>query len=1123
METVRRLPGGPGRRREPGAAAPLDLTLLGGFQARLPSGRTLALRPKKAQALLAYLAVRPGQAHPRAKLAALLWGEAGEEQARSSLRQTLFTLRKALPAGGPPPLLFEGETVAVNPAAVRVDVADFEACVGKGTPEALEEAAALYRGDLLDALDVDEAPFEEWLLAERERLRELALEALSRLLAHQTAAAPEQAIQTALRLLALDPLQEPAHRALMRLYAGQGRRGAALRQYQLCVSVLQRELGVEPEAETRQLYQEILQRRRLSPPAAAEAPPAARRARLPRRHGAPFRPAGAGLELPLIGREAEWAGLSGALERAWQGHGQTVAIIGEAGIGKSRLLAELAAEAGRRGGRVLLGRCYELEQILPFRPWVDALGSGLAGLPPAELEDLSPVWRAELARLLPEWAEAGLPAPLASDDPLRLFEAVAQLVASLAARQPLAVVLEDLHWADEMSLRLLGFLSRRASAWPVLIALTAREEELADAPLLRRLLEALDRERCLRLLRLSPLAQPDAERLVRALLDEAALARLGEQIRAASEGNPFMVVETVRALQEGSWPPTPSGLPLPDRVREVIAGRLDRLGERARQLVAVAAVIGREFDFTLLQHAAGLAAPEAAQGVEELVRRRLLHGVGERFDFAHDRIREVAYARLLAPYRRLLHRQVAEALETLHADNLEPHCAELGVHCREGEAWAKALSYLRRAGARAAARGAHREAVACFEQALDVLARLPEQRELLEEAVDLRFDLRCSLNPLGEFGRILECLREAETLARRLADERRLARVSSYLSQYFWIAGDPDRSIEYGRQALDTAAAAGDLATEVVTTYYLGRTYHAVGDYRRAVEYERKSAASVEGRLRAERFGLAALPSVAARVWLVWSLAELGELAEAIAGAEEGLRIAEEAEAPFSLAGACLAAGIAYLRKGDLPRAVSVLERGRALCRAHDFPFWLDWVESCLGYACALSGRPADALPLLGRDASASAERAAAPGERAGDKKVYRPLWLAHLGEACLLAGRPDEALALAQRALELARASRERGHEGWALRLLGEIASRREPPETGEAEAAYRGALALARELAMRPLEAHCRLGLGRLLRRSGRPEEGRAELSAAAGLFRAMAAEGWLAAAEAELAQAG
>jgi len=240
----------------------IDLRLLGGFQARLRPGPYLTVPTRKAQALLAYLALPCGVAHPRDKLAALLWGDMREGQARTNLRQTLFMLRKVLAIRVPDGLRIDAASVALEPAAVTVDVTAFERLVTQGTSDSLAQAADIYQGDLLQGLAVWEAPFEDWLMAERERLRELALEALARLLAHQSKSqATERAIQTAIRLLVLDPLQEPAHRTLMRLYARQGRRSAALKQYQVCISLLRRELGAEPEPETRRLYEDLLQQR----------------------------------------------------------------------------------------------------------------------------------------------------------------------------------------------------------------------------------------------------------------------------------------------------------------------------------------------------------------------------------------------------------------------------------------------------------------------------------------------------------------------------------------------------------------------------------------------------------------------------------------------------------------------------------------------------------------------------------------------------------------------------------------------------------------------------------------------------------------------------------------------
>src|SRR5437016_3251731 len=341
------------------------------------------------------------------------------------------------------------------------------------TPEALERAVALYRGELLEGVGVDEAPFAEWLASEQERLRGLAVQAFTDILAHQSKAGQtQQAIQTAVTLLAMDTSQEIVHRALMRLYARQGRRGAALKQYQVCVAVLQRELGTEPEPETKQLYQEILQRRASEPlKFAAPEPTHRRESRRPSPESSSelITP-----DAPLIGREVELARLREALEKASRGDGQVVAITGEAGIGKSSLLMALAAEAHARGIRILLGRSYQTEQVLAFGPWVDALRSGHVVAEVEVFGGLAPLWRAELARLLPQLHVEGEPAGH-SPDHLLLFEAATELIRGLAAKEPVLVMLEDAHWADAMSLRLMAFLARRIRSSPILVVMTIRD------------------------------------------------------------------------------------------------------------------------------------------------------------------------------------------------------------------------------------------------------------------------------------------------------------------------------------------------------------------------------------------------------------------------------------------------------------------------------------------------------------------------------------------------------------------------------------------------------------------------------------------------------------------------
>ena len=1085
----------------------LQLTLLGGFQARLHGGPPVVLVRKKAQALLAYLVVEPGEAQLRDKLAALLWGDSSDQRARHSLRQTLLALKQALPGDGIDVLRLDAENVAVDRGNVELDVAVFEQLAAEGTPQALARAAALYQGDFLEGLGVQEPRFEEWLVGERERLREVALETMAKLLAHQTNSGTlREAIQTAGRLLRLDPLQEAVHRALMRLYARQGRRGAALRQYQICVAVLQRELAVEPEPPTKRLYEEILQ----TPLVASALPPAPEAAEERLGHG-PGEGRGDAfvLDAPLLGREVQMAALRRVRAEAWRGRAGIGVVLGEAGIGKSRLIDALVTDTVEHGGRVLLGRAHDSERILPFGPWVDAFRT--AGVIPelARQPGLAATWRVQLARLFPELAESGQERPAAEDeDQVRLFEAMAQAVGHLAERQPLLLVLEDVHWADDVSLRLLAFLSRRGAGWPVLLVATIRTEEVVDAPAVTRLLRELRSDRRFVSLTLAPLSAPDTVALVRSLAragtDEPAVQRLGTQIWRASEGNPFMVVETMRSLYGIDAVQESDELLTPPRVRDTIAARLERLSPRGRDLTALASVIGREFDFALLERAAGEDGQATAAAVEELVARHVLHVVDERLDFTHDRIREVAYDRLLPPRRRLLHAAVANALELLYAKDLVPHHVALSLHCQRGALWDKAVTYLRQSGATASLRGAHREAAACFNQALAALQHLPESRTVQEQGIDVRFALRNSLAALGEYDALLAHLRAADATARILGDQLRLGWVSAYLTNGLFALGENESALASGERAHAIAATLDDVRLQIAANLFLGQACHAVGHYRRGADLLRQSVASLEAELL--RRGRPA-QQIYTRACLACCLAELGEFQEGLARSAEAIWMAEESDRSYALVHACYGSGIVRVRLGDLDGAIAALERGVNICREQALPLVGSANASLLGYTYALRGRVTEALALL--------ESAV---EQLSRSVRFDALSMVYLGESYLLAGRRADATAVVDRVLELAVQRGELGTKAWGLRLRGEIAAGGEPADFEGALASYREAITLATHLGMAPLRAQCHLGLGRSYRHAGRREEACGQLAMAADLFRALDMSNWLPRAEGE-----
>jgi len=394
---------------------------------------------------------------------------------------------------------------------------------------------------------------------------------------------------------------------------------------------------------------------------------------------------------------------------------------------------------------------------------------------------------------------------------------------------------------------------------------------------------------------------------------------------------------------------------------------------------------------------------------------------------------------------------------------------------------------------------------------LQALPHLPESRETLEQAIDLRLDLRHAFFALTAHRSMLAPLREAEVLAETLGDQRRLGHISAYLSQYYWAMGDQERALVAGQRALACAEMLGDVPLQGITTIYLSQACATLGELQQGIAYIRRSVASFEGEQRWERCGLPYLPSVFSRQILSNCLAWVGAFAESIAVGEEGVQIAEATDHPLSCILAYIGIGCPSFYQGDLHRAILILERVLALCQAANIPPW-PILTSSLGAAYTLSGRVADALPLL--------EQAVAHANTVG-LLANQPLFIANLSQGYLRAGRWEEAFRSAQRALALARADKARRWEAHVLHVLGDIAMHRDPPDLEQAEAHYCQALALADKLGMRPLQAHCHLGLGTLYAQRGRVEQARAELSAAIALFQSMEMTFWLPQAEVVLAQ--
>jgi tetratricopeptide (TPR) repeat protein len=808
-----------------------------------------------------------------------------------------------------------------------------------------------------------------------------------------------------------------------------------------------------------------------------------------------------------------------------------VAVVGDPGVGKSRLLWEFSHSHRTDGWLIVESSSVSYGKATAFLPLIDLLRTyfqigasddarkireKVAGKLFALDRVLEPALPALLELLEvpvddPEWQRL--------DPPQRrrqTLDGVKRLVLRESQVQPLLLVFEDLHWIDGETQAFLDSVVESLPTARLLLLVNYRPEYQ----------HSWGSKTYYRQLRIDPLPPESAEELLEALLGNApGLDALKRLLIQRTEGNPFFLEESVRTLVEtnvlagerGAYRVAKASqtLQIPATAQAILAARIDRLAPEDKRLLQAASVIGKDVPFALLQGLIegpeealrrGLAALQAA---EFLYEARLFPDL--EYTFKHALTHDVAYGSLLQERRRALHARIVDAIETLYSDRLVEHVEQLAEHAFRGEVWDKAVQYLRQASAKALARSTHREAAAYLEQALAALTHLPETRQTLEQAIDIRAELRAALFHLGQPEMGFRYVREAEDLAGRLDDRRRLARVSIQTCHHHLVnSGHTEEARQYGERAAAIAEALNDLPLQIGADIYLGVTCVCLGEFARGEECLGRTVRRLDGDLARERLGLHGFPAALARSYLAWVLAERGDFRTAIARGQEGVDFADAVQHKYSLGFACWGLGVALVAQGDLAQGTRVLERGVGLCRDWNFPTMHPFIAGALGLAHARSGRVEEAVALL--------REAVAVTEDTSRGFVYLQTVI-RLGEALLLADRPEEARSTAERALAMAREARYRVFEPWALYLLAGTCAHREPSDLATAGADYRGALSLAEELGMRPLVAHCHLGLGTLSRRASDRAKAKEHLAIASATYRELAMPVWREKAEAEI----
>jgi len=966
--------------------------LLGGFRLLL-NGRPITRVPGARQReLVAFLVLHAREAVSRQRVAGVLWPDSTDAQALTNLRRELHHLRESwrelddLIDTAP-------RTLAWCADAAAVDVSRFEAASAAGLAgdrAALEEASRLYAGDLLPDCAA------EWIDADRQRLQQRARTVLTRLVdLLERDRAFGDAIERAQQLLRLEPLDEPTWCALMRCHARRGERATALHLYQQCAALLKKDLGVQPGAATRATYREILDLDAEASTASGPTPSPA--------------------TFALVGRDEEWRTLMRAWRAAEAGRARCVLIRGEAGIGKTRLAEELVDWCRAKNINTATTRCYPGEGRLAYAPiagWLES--DAMTGT----LATLDPVWLTDVARLRPELLtkRADVPAPdrqLERWQRLRFFEALAQ---AFRHTMPLLLAVDDLQWSDAETLEWLHYFLRSSDESACLVVGTMRaEEEQDNAPLVRWLadLEHLDRVETIAIGRLDPAATARlASEVAEQPLDDAALSRTFQE----TEGHPLFIIERGRMARADVRAAAGSGVP---KVQSVVAARLALLSDRARATAEAASVVGRDFTFAVLSRVSDLEEDALVAALDELWRRQIVRAqAGERWDFTHDRIREVAYQEIGPARRRLIHRRIAQAMELLFADRLDEASAAIAMHLERGGQPARAMSFFARAADVAARVSANEEAIRCLTQALALLDRLPPGRDRDDQELTLRDPLAAALNTARGYSApdVEQNLDRVFALLRADSDP-------SVAVRWLWarfsvriVLGDLHGACRMAEQAL---ARAGTHRPSLCEAHQaMGGGLTCLGDLaggRRHFE----AALEADDPEHPQRTSLGPDLGVFTQAWSAHALWLLGEEPLAIERAEAAIALAERRDDPYSRTLALAYAALLHQMRRDVNEVRRCAGAAAALCERHGFAYYDDWAQTLLGWARGLT-EPAEGLAVI----RGALERLDA--RRAQARRAY---YLSLLAETLARAGQPDQARATLDTAIAMAL---DRGDVWW-------------------------------------------------------------------------------------------
>lgn len=863
----------------------LRVTLLGGFRVSV-GDRAIddaEWRLRKAKSLIKLLALADGHSLHREQVLDALWPDLESDAGTNNLHKTLYTVRRALDPGSTASGQFvhlQGELLSLTaPGKLWVDVEALETAVQHAresrTVADYQAALDLCSGDLLP-----EDRYEEWAVEPREELRQKHLDLLRDVASLQESAGDLPGAIGALNdLVAREPVDEDAHVRLMGLYASAGQRHQALRQFQRLRQALERELDAEAGAAAQLLYDQISAGEYRAVPAAQ----ASEQRTEPQRSERSARPV-------IVGRDVEIEALEETLDGLLEGRGRLLLVAGAAGVGKSRLAREVGDRAARRGAIALWGAAYEQEKQLPYGPFVEALQTLVRNIPAAESREYFQDDLNELARLLPSdaarlGAERGS-LHLEGLDRQRLFAAVGRFLGRVAARYPVVFVVDDLHAADEASLQLLHYLARTGANSPMLLVGTFRSEEALASDSLGELLPSLQREGLATRIDLGALDGQASTVLVSSLLENAPVdAEVFEALNELAEGNPLFLEEAVRSLREegrlhqegGRWQLQDGPSTVPSAIADLVVTRFNNLNTTSQQTLNLAAVIGQDISFQVLNAAATATEGELLDALDDALAHTVLEESDDGYRFTQTLQRAVLYQRLSRARRSSLHGQVATAIESLYGKRLDEFGAVLAHHYGLSLTPEKSVPHLLTAARHAASVYANEQAIGLFqdgierltgqdgstgevnlavfyEELADVQRRIgaPQRstglfiegmaaaadRGDMMSAMRLRGKAALSAMTAGDVDLASELLQGTLETLTALQPDDAVSGTYYLLSQLQWHSARHEEALETAERALEAAQSSGNVEEEARAYEAMALACHSLGDWQKGIEYE---------------------------------------------------------------------------------------------------------------------------------------------------------------------------------------------------------------------------------------------------------------------------------------------